>query len=227
MDLSVSGLRLAYRQPDGSVQSVLHVPVFAVPGGTHVGITGPSGSGKSSLLALLGGIEAPTSGQIIWAGEDIAAMGEARRDAWRRRHIGMVFQDFHLIGGLSALENVLMPVRFEGWRLAPDLTQRALQLLKDMEVPDPHRTITLMSRGEQQRVAIARAALRSPPILLADEPTASLDTASAQRVVALLLHAAKHCGSTLIVVSHDPVVLKRLGDVRAMRCGRVVAEPVS
>ncbi|HYD98355.1 MAG TPA: ATP-binding cassette domain-containing protein [Alphaproteobacteria bacterium] len=223
-DLLAEGLSLAYAEPGGARRTVLALERWALPAGAAVAVTGPSGAGKTSLLYLLAGLERPAAGRVAWGGADLFALGETARDAWRRRHVGFVFQDFHLLPGLSPLANVLLPAGFAG--LGPDraLKARAAALLERVGVPPGRaRDVATLSRGEQQRVAVARALLFRPPILLADEPTASLDPANGAAVVDLLRGYAAEAGATLIVVSHDPAVLARMGAVLRLAEGRLAA----
>lgn len=217
--LAVRDLLLSYPQQAGGRVPVLDLPAFAVASGTRIGLTGASGSGKTSLLHLVAGIERPDQGAILWDGLDIIPLSEAARDRWRRRHVGLVFQDFHLVPGLSALENILLPARFEGLRLPSGLAGRGRDLLERVGVPDRH--VEVLSRGQQQRVAVARALLFAPPVLLADEPTASLDAAAGSEIARLLIDLAAETGATLVVVSHDPALLERLERTDRLVEGRV------
>jgi putative ABC transport system ATP-binding protein len=198
----------------------LDVPEFEVAPGARVGVAGPSGSGKTSLLHLISGIERPTAGRVMWGDVDLAAMPEDARDRWRRQRIGLIFQEFHLFPGLSALANVLLPLRFDHFRLPAALVARATALLEEVGVASPHRSADVMSRGERQRIAIARALLRGPGILLADEPTANLDSESGAAVADLLVAQAAATGATLIVISHDQALLDRMEVSHRLVAGR-------
>ena len=158
----------------------------------------------------------PSQGEVTWQGE-----APADPVRWRRRIAGFVFQEFCLVPELSALENVLLPLRFERFG-AGALRGRAVTLLAEMGIAVPGRRAALMSRGEQQRVAIARAMLRTPAVILADEPTASLDAASGALVAGLLVAAAREAGAALLVVSHDPALLDRVDEVHRLQAGRLV-----
>ena len=208
--LDLAGLRIAYPGPGGAQRVVLDVPGLHLPAGSVVGVQGASGAGNTSLLHTLAGIERPAAGEVRWGGLDLAARSAGARDAWRRRQAGLVFQDFHLIDGLGALDNVLAPLWFDHARIPAALRDRGAALLSGMGITAPGLRIDAMSRGERQRVAIARALLRHPTVLLADEPTASLDADAAAGVVTLLLDAARDAGATLIVATHDPALLARL-----------------
>jgi len=183
-------------------------------------VAGPSGSGKSTLLNVISGITPVTSGSVSAFGETVTALRESRRDAWRRRTVGMVFQDFNLIGELSPLDNIRLPLSFgKSARSAIDVGS----LMQRLGIPSDRTTVSRMSRGEQQRVAIARALLFDPPIILADEPTASLDTKNGAFVIdALIREAAK--GKTVIAVSHDPEFAARAATTIYLDHGRIVRQ---
>jgi putative ABC transport system ATP-binding protein len=221
--LEVRDVTLTFPQAPGTPPVVaLSFPRFVLASGDVVGITGPSGSGKSSLLSVLAAIERPDTGQVVWGNQDVASLREAERDRWRRRRVGFVFQEFNLLPGLSALQNVLLPATFAAFRIPGVLKERAKTLLGRVGLGDWGRAVATLSRGEMQRVALARAVLFTPPILLADEPTASLDAASGWAVADLLLDLARDAGSTLVVVTHDPALLKRLPRVERLAQGRFV-----
>ena len=172
----------------------------------YIGIRGASGSGKRSLLNVVSGLVLPDRGTVRWGATVPGALPEHERDRWRGQHIGFVFQDFQLFPELEALENVLLPATFTGWRIPEALIRRGRGLIEQMHVC-PTRKVRALSRGEKQRVAIARAVLLKPGIILAGEPTASLDEANAGQVSLLLSGYARTLGSTLLVVSHDDAVL--------------------
>ncbi len=203
--LDVKGLVFRYETDSGA--TVLDIARWQEPGGSAIGIAGASGSGKTSLLHLLAGIERPTAGSIRWNGVALENLGEAERDRWCRRSLGLIFQDFHLIDGLSAEENVLLPRRFARWAPGADDRTRARDLLARTGIADPRRRVERLSRGERQRVALSRALLSRPAIVLADEPTASLDADAAGAVRALLIELTGEIGATLVVASHDPALL--------------------
>jgi len=202
---------------------VLDIPSLSIAAGEQVAITGPSGSGKTSLAYVLTGIERAGRGEIRWGDLDLAGLPERERDRWRRHHVGFVFQDFHLVPGLDALSNVLVTCWFERLRAPGGLLERARALLDRFGVPRAKRDVLTMSRGEQQRVAIARALLHRPALLVADEPTASLDSGNGAQVIDLLSDAAVDGGSTLIVVTHDPAFIARLPRVLRLEGGRLLS----
>ena len=185
-------------------------------------LAGPSGSGKSTLLYLLSGLMRPDVGSIRWNGQDLATLNEARRDGWRRRNAGFVFQNFHLIEEMSPEDNVLVGGWFSSWSVR-FLRPRAVELLDRLEVPRERKKVALLSRGEQQRVAIARALLFDPPVIFADEPTASLDAAAGHNVVTTLRRLASEDGKTVICASHDADLLGTCDHVVRIDHGRIAA----
>lgn len=217
-DLHAADLILVYRMGAG-FHTVLNVEQLTVPAGSAVGITGPSGSGKTSLLYVLAGIERPQYGSVRWGDTQVTRLAEADRDHWRRQHVGMVFQDFHLLPGMRVMQNVLLPNTFDRVRPTFALKDRARQLLTYVGLRGGLQRVETLSRGEMQRVAVARALLFKPTIVLADEPTASLDAANGARVTDLLLELCRESRSTLLVVSHDPAVLRRLETVHTLMGG--------
>ena len=229
LELHVRDLRLAYGLPGGGTLPVLEIDRLQVRAGTSVGITGPSGSGKTSLLHVLTGLERPQAGSVAWDGVDIAALSERARDRWRRRSVGIVFQEFHLFPGMSAIDNVLLPATFAHLRAPRPLRERGRMLLTRVGLEArAERSVATFSRGELQRVAIARAFLFSPPLVVADEPTASLDRGSGQMVVGLMLALCREGRSTLLAVSHDADMLGRVDQVFALTGGRLTpADPMA
>ena len=176
--------------------------------GQVVVLTGPSGSGKTTLLYLLSGLLVPVGGRVSWDGTDLAVLREGARDQWRRQNAGFVFQDFHLMPGLSAQENVELGLRVAGRANAAALARAALERL-DLGARLRHLPAHL-STGERQRVAIARAVAHRPGLLLVDEPTAHLDRERAGGAMSLLCQAAQELGATLVVVTHDEQVAASL-----------------
>lgn len=217
--LAVAGLRIGF--PD--VGTVLTIPEWDLAGGNTVVIEGASGAGKSSLLHALAGIERPADGNVRWGDVSVWSLSPASRDRWRRESVGLVFQDIHLLDGLSALDNVLLPLLFDHARVPPRLRERARTLLARLGIAAPDRPSSVMSRGERQRVALARALLRAPPLLFADEPTASLDRASAAEVGRLLLEATAESGATLVLATHDPVLLQGTPLRFRLEAGQLIA----
>jgi putative ABC transport system ATP-binding protein len=212
--LVLEGVRVAA----GAV-TILEMPRLDVAAGARVGIAGVSGSGKTTLLHVISGLRRPASGQVMWGSMDVVAMTPQQGDAWRRSTVGLVFQDFQLIPELDALDNVLLPTAFAACRDRRGMAAEARRLLVSMGIARGDLRVARLSRGEQQRVAIARALLARPALILADEPTASLDAANAAAIADLLVTAARATGATLIVVSHDPAVLARLDWTVPLWCG--------
>jgi putative ABC transport system ATP-binding protein len=217
--LALADLLVIFQHRGGAEAVAVRADRLDVPPGTLLGISGPSGSGKTSLLHVLAGLLRPRTGTVRWGDVELVRLGEGARDRWRRSHVGFVFQDFHLIPELSARDNVLLPAWFGQLRAGAVLSARAATLLERMGIPDTGRRAGVLSRGEQQRVAMARALLAGPRILLADEPTASLDGVTAAQMTDLLTAQAREAGATLIVVSHDPALLARMDQVRRMDKG--------
>ncbi len=193
----------------------------ARPGSMTV-LAGPSGSGKSTLLYLLSGLMRPDAGSIRWNDHELAAMSEARRDGWRRQNAGFVFQNFHLVEEMSPEDNVLVGGWFSRWSVR-GLKRRAAELLDRLEVPRERTQVALLSRGEQQRVAIARALLFDPPVIFADEPTASLDVTSGHNVVSTLRGLASEERKTVICASHDAELLGVCDEVVRIDHGKIAA----
>lgn len=204
--LDVTALHFAWpRQPP-----LLRIDQLRVERGERVLLRGPSGSGKSTLLALLGGVLTPQQGQVELLGEPFSALGSAARDRKRAKHIGFVFQQFNLLPYLSVRDNVALGVRFAAERRArvPNLQGEIQRLLDRLEVSgaDRDRPVAELSIGQQQRVACARALLGAPELVIADEPTSSLDHDRRERFLALLSDELTHSGGSLLFVSHDPTL---------------------
>src|SRR5688572_26626066 len=188
-------------QSGGHPLTILHPLDLSVPPGQCLAIVGPSGSGKSTLLGLIAGLDAPSSGQILIDGTDITALDEDSLARLRGEKIGFVFQFFHLVPSLTALENILVPMEIAGRR---DARHRAQALLDEVGLHDRgHHYPSQLSGGEQQRIAIARALANDPPLILADEPTGNLDTSNGRIILDLLLQVRKARRATLVVVTHD------------------------
>jgi putative ABC transport system ATP-binding protein len=209
--------------PSGSATlTILHPLDLVVPDGRVVAITGASGSGKSTLLGLIAGLDAPSSGSILIDGTDITTLDEDALARLRGLRIGFVFQFFHLLPSLTALENILVPM--EIGRVA-GARARATALLDEVGLSERgHHYPSQLSGGEQQRVAIARALANNPPLLLADEPTGNLDTTTGRQIIDLLLGVNRSRGTTLVLVTHD-AELAAVADLSiGLRDGRVVSQ---
>ena len=195
---------------------------LALEPGQTAAITGPSGAGKTTLLNAIAGLIAPDQGAVRWGDDDIASFSERERDRWRRDTVGLVFQDFHLIPELGVRSNILLPLSFDHWRTGAAARVQARKLAERVGLGDRTTRIGGLSRGEQQRVAVARALVRRPPLLLADEPTASLDPDNGKLIAELLISGAAETGASLLVVSHDRAVLDRVAQVFRLEAGRFV-----
>jgi putative ABC transport system ATP-binding protein len=207
----------------GRPLTILHPLDYTIPSGRFVAIVGPSGSGKSTLLGLLAGLDAPTTGSILVDDVDITTLTEDGLAKLRGEKIGFVFQFFHLVPSLTAFENVLVPMEIARRK---DATARARQLLEEVGLTErAHHYPSQLSGGEQQRIAIARALANDPPIVLADEPTGNLDSATGRHIMELLVGVHRRRQSTLVLVTHD-AELAALADTRlVLRDGRPVASP--
>ncbi len=216
--LSLTNATLALDGNAGRVE-ILHGITLDVQSGESVGLVGPSGSGKSSLLMLMGGLEQATSGHVTALGQDLTAMDEDQLARFRRDTMGIVFQSFHLIPTMTALENVATPLELAGHR---DAFDRAMEELKTvgLEARADHYP-SQMSGGEQQRVALARASAPRPKILLADEPTGNLDEANGAAIIEMLFGLRDRHGSTLVLVTHAPELAQRCDRVVRLRDGRI------
>ncbi len=198
---------------------ILHGISMEVARGETVGLTGPSGSGKSSLLMLMGGLERATGGEVRALGHDLTAMGEDALARFRRDHMGVVFQSFHLIPTMTALENVATPLELAGRSDAFDRAGEELEAVGLGHRMDHYPS--QMSGGEQQRVALARAAAPRPEILLADEPTGNLDGPTGQQIMDVLFGLRDRHGATLVLVTHAPELAARCDRQIRLRDGRL------
>jgi putative ABC transport system ATP-binding protein len=192
--------------------------------GEYLAVVGPSGSGKTTLLGLIGGLDAPTEGRVVVTGVNITELGEDRLAEIRNAAVGFVFQFFNLIPTLTALENVELPVQFAA-RARFDPSRRARELLELVGLGDRlHHRPPELSGGEQQRTAIARALANAPALLLVDEPTGNLDSATGEEVLRLLRRLCDESGQTVIMVTHDPRVATYADRVAFLQDGRIVEE---
>ena len=205
--------------PEGPLTILADVSL-SVRTGETLAIIGASGAGKSTLLALLAGLDSPSAGRVLIAGADLTELDEDGRAAVRGRHVGFVFQSFHLIPSLTALENVMLPLELRGRGDARELAAQALAQVG--LTPRGTHYPKQLSGGEQQRVAIARAYVTHPDVLFADEPTGNLDTHTGQRVTDLLFELNRSTGSTLVLVTHDRELASRCGRILELDAGRAV-----
>ncbi len=217
--LQVERLGRQVSSPEGTL-AILSDVSLAIGRGETVAIMGASGAGKSTLLALLAGLDEPTSGTVRLAGRDITGLDEDGRAAVRARHVGFVFQAFHLVPSLTALENVMLPLELAGRADARAAARGVLERvgLRERVGHYPRQ----LSGGEQQRVAIARAFVMRPDVLFADEPTGNLDAATGGRIMDLLFELNATEGATLVLVTHDPALAGRCGRIVRLDAGRVV-----
>ena len=214
----VEHLSRRVRDADGWL-SILEDVSFTIPSGTTAAIVGASGSGKSTLLGLLAGLDLPDAGRVVFGGQSLFDLDEDARAAWRARHVGFVFQTFQLLGQMTALENIMLPLELAG---DPRAEERARELLARVGLVDRARHYPrTLSGGEQQRVALARAFAAAPPLLFADEPTGSLDAATGERVIELLFELNREAGATLVLVTHDESLASRCQQRITLKAGRL------
>jgi putative ABC transport system ATP-binding protein len=217
--LEARSLRKQVTSPEGML-TILDDVSLAVAAGESIAVVGASGAGKSTLLALLAGLDEPTAGAVWLEGTELSALDEDGRAEARARHVGFVFQSFHLIPSLTALENVMLPLELAG---RADARAAARDVLKQVGLESrlghyPRQ----LSGGEQQRVAIARAFVTRPSVLFADEPTGNLDSTTGARVIQLLFDLNRATGTTLVLVTHDRAIAERCNRVIEMDAGRLV-----
>ncbi len=218
--LRVAGLRKVYTSGAERVEALADVS-FTIDTPGFIGIMGPSGSGKSTLLHLLAGLDRPTGGEIFLGGEGVHAMNEGELTRYRRLRIGIVFQQFNLLGTMTALDNVMLPGVLDG-RAESWLRQRAEALLETLGLRERmHHRPDALSGGEQQRVAIARALLFEPRVLFADEPTGNLDSTTSRRIWTMLADLARQHGITILMVTHEPAAAAHCDRVIILGDGRV------
>jgi len=201
--------------------TILHEISFQLQPQESAAIVGASGSGKSTLLSLIAGLDVPTSGSVQLAGQDLFKLDEDERAAVRARTLGFVFQSFQLLGNLTALENVMLPLELLGTR---DARTQATEMLKRVGLGERLQHYPkVLSGGEQQRVALARAFVVRPAVLLADEPTGSLDFATGERVMELMFELNREAGTTLVLVTHDRSIAARCQRQLHIEAGRLVS----
>jgi putative ABC transport system ATP-binding protein len=222
--LTVQNLRKEFQSGSGPVLAVNDI-TFTVPDGKFAAIVGKSGSGKSTLLALLGALDHPTSGQIHVGNQDITTLSDHQLTAHRCRQIGFVFQAYNLVPNLTALENVMLPMEFAGLPAA-QRKPRAAHLLDQVGITadEQSRKPARLSGGQQQRVAIARALANQPGLILADEPTGNLDSATGKLIVDLLHHLARKEKTTIIAVTHDLEIARQTDLTFQLSDGKLVGQ---
>jgi putative ABC transport system ATP-binding protein len=219
--LAASGLTKQVSSPEGTLTILADVG-FAIAQGETVAVVGASGAGKSTLLALLAGLDEPSGGHVTLAGQDLTSLDEDGRARLRAQRVGFVFQSFHLVPSLTALENVMLPLELAGRR---DARTAAAEVLGRVGLGDRVQHYPRqLSGGEQQRVAIARAFVTRPALLFADEPTGNLDAATGARIMDLLFGLNEATGATLVLVTHDRELAARCGRVLRLEAGRLIAD---
>lgn len=216
MIIHLSHVEYSYSQnPD---KQIIQIKNLSFEAGKKYFIYGPSGSGKSTLLNLLTGLIAPSSGEITLLGKQLNNLSSRQRDSFRAENIGYIYQKFNLIKYLDAIDNIKLANYFDKTKKTNDIQQAANELLNKLNVPvaDRNRPIQQLSVGQQQRVAIARALINQPKLIIADEPTSSLDQAAIDRFMSLLFQLCEQCGATLIFVSHDKSLANKFDSAFAL-----------
>ena len=219
--IALSGVNLSLGRGAARVHILKDIDLH-IGRGEAVGLIGPSGSGKSTLLMVMAGLERPDSGAVEVAGENLGALGEDALARFRGRHVGIVFQSFHLIPTMTALENVAVPLELAGARDAQARAARELAAVGLTQRRDHYPAE--LSGGEQQRVALARALAPNPAILFADEPTGNLDESTGAEIIGLMFAGHAERGTTLVLVTHDASLARRCDRVVRMRSGHIVEQ---
>ncbi len=222
--LEVKNLTKKFQSGDSTVTAVDDIS-FSVPNGQFASIVGRSGSGKSTLLSLLGALDKPTSGNIVVGSHDVTTMGDHQLIAYRGKSIGFVFQNYNLVPSLTALENVMLPMEFAKVP-KPERIERATKLLQEvgLEGDQMQRKPGRLSGGQQQRVAIARALANNPKLILADEPTGNLDTATGKMIFDLLHSLGRKEDTTIVVVTHDLEIAGKTDKTFRLDDGKLVRD---
>jgi putative ABC transport system ATP-binding protein len=214
--LSAENLTKQVSSPEGPLTIVRDIN-FSIESRATVAIVGPSGAGKSTLLALLAGLDVPSAGRVLLAGQDLSVLDEDGRAKLRAARVGFVFQAFHLVPSLTALENVMLPLELAG---RPDARRLATEMLARVGLAQRQGHYPRqLSGGEQQRVALARASVGEPTVLFADEPTGNLDSATGARIIELCFELNAHANTTLVLVTHDRALADRCERVLSMDAG--------
>jgi putative ABC transport system ATP-binding protein len=218
--IRLSGVSKDYRTAAGPFRALRSVDLD-IRQGEFVAIIGSSGAGKTTLVNMITGVDHPTTGSVCVDDVEIHALSETQLSQWRGTHLGVVFQAFHLIPGLSLLDNVLLPADFTGTYRPRATRERALQLLRDVELAEhAHKYPSEISGGQQQRVAIARALINDPPLVVADEPTGRLDSVSAEAIF-LTFRELVEQGKTIVMVTHDQGLARRVSRTLQITDGEV------
>ncbi|MDR0762748.1 MAG: ATP-binding cassette domain-containing protein [Campylobacteraceae bacterium] len=206
----------------GLERPVLDIPFLQIGDGVKLAVTGISGSGKTTLINILCALERIESGSIMWDNVALHSLDQMQQDRFRGENVGLIMQDFYLYDGLSALQNVLLPSKLRYFKVPEIITKRAVYLLERLNISKHAQNVDMLSRGEKQRVAIARALVNTPKIIMADEPTASLDREISDEAVKLLVSLAYEFQATLICASHDRVLINKMDYCLELEKGRKV-----
>ncbi len=219
--LKVENLCKVYGKGDNQVQAVKNVS-FSVEKGEFVAIVGQSGSGKSTLLHMIGGVDKPSSGQILVDGQDVYKKNKEQLAIFRRRQVGLIYQFYNLIPVLNVVENLTLPLKLDGQKINEERVNELLQILglADRKKHLPSQ----LSGGQQQRVSIGRALINAPALVLADEPTGNLDSKSSQEIMELLKYSNKKYGQTLIVITHDENIALQADRIIRIADGQIVSD---
>ncbi|MCP3962841.1 MAG: ABC transporter ATP-binding protein [bacterium] len=221
--IELRGVTRAYGEGDALVRALDDVDL-EIRQGDFLALAGPSGSGKTTLLNLVGSIDAPTGGRILFEGTDLGALTDRERTRFRNQRIGFIFQDFNLIPVLSARENAELPLQLLGESSRAERRRASREMLEEVGLGKlAHRLPRELSGGQQQRVAIARALVKRPGVVLADEPTANLDSATAQEILDLMRSFNRSLGTTFVFSTHDPMVMDYARRLVRLRDGKVAA----
>jgi putative ABC transport system ATP-binding protein len=221
--LRANGISASFLDAAGEPIRALNGVSAHFSAGTMMAVVGPSGSGKTTLIHALAGIVSVDAGEILFGDTTVSRLSETQRDAWRHASCGMIFQDFRLIEELDIFSNVILPATFSKARVHQDIKLRARKLLEQFEVPHRSGPVSGLSRGQRQRVALARALVMDPPIILADEPTASLDPENGDRIAREFDRLARS-GKIVICVTHDERLAAYASSVLTLQDGRVVED---
>ena len=219
--LSTHGISKQVSSPEGTL-TILSDVSFSINAGATVAVVGPSGAGKSTLLALLAGLDLPTSGHVVLNGANLSQLDEDGRARVRAESVGFVFQSFHLVPSLNALENVMLPLELAG---GPDARKSSLEIIEKVGLADRWSHYpSQLSGGEKQRVAIARAFATEPAVLFADEPTGNLDSGTGSNIMKLMFELNRNSATTLVLVTHDRKLAERCDRVLSLDAGRLISD---
>ena len=225
-DRPVPALRITNAVVHGEEKRpILQIPLLEITPGTKIGIRGPSGAGKSTLLHLMSGLVLPATGRVLWDATELSGLPESKRDAFRQKHFGLIFQEALLLEELNAVANACIAADFAPPAARRAIMQNGVTLLERLGVPSGKRRVDTYSGGERQRVAVARALAADPPVILADEPTAALDRENADKLLQDLLTIVGQDNKTLVMVSHDRKVLAAMDRVIDILDGAMQACP--